>query len=128
METTTQDRPIENAFQHLHFSTIRPIARGDVPSARKREQNSGLRTLEVAKDFKLLLDHVRAEMVPASEVLGELDLSGKDVKLERVNRKSFAGTFKSLLKSMVKEHGLEKQIDVVEREHGTRFFVVGKAA
>jgi hypothetical protein len=29
---------------------------------------------------------------------------------------------------MVKEHGLEKQIDVVEREHGTRFFVVGKAA
>lgn len=122
------ERSIENSFQMLHFSTIRPVTRGDVPTARHREKNSSMHNLEAVKDFVLLLNHVRTEIVKPEDVIAELDLSGEDIKTEQKKRKSFSSAFRALLKTCVKDFGLEKQIDVIEREHGTRFFVVGRAA
>jgi len=117
-----------NAFQLMHIRTIRPILRSEVPTARRREKDSGLRGLEVVKDFNILLGNIRDKIVSPFEVIGEIDTTGSDCKAEKARRKTFAGSFRSLLKACVKEHGLSNQVDVVEREHGMKFFVVGREA
>lgn len=122
----SQVRPI-NVVETMRFRTIRPIERTSLPVGRSHNRAT-IRNLEVVREFNSLLDEVCKKGLNPCEIVGELDVSGPDVEAERQKRKSFAQTFRKLLRASVKEHGLAKQIEVVEFDKGARFFVVGRAA
>lgn len=126
--TQTVGDAVQNHFQMLHFRTIRPILLSDVPTPRKQSRSSELRKLEVVLDFNTLLGHIKDGLVTPAEVSGELALDGKDVNIVRTKKKSFMPALRALLKSCIKDFGLDEQIKIVERDHSTRLFVVGRTA
>ena len=119
-------RPI-NIVSTMNFRTIRPIAKLDIPVSHGRGKAT-LHDLAVVREFNELLDHVNQNGLNPCEIAGEIDVTSPEIEAERTKRKSFAQTFRKLLRASVKEHGLSKQIDVVEFDKGARFFVVGRAA
>jgi hypothetical protein len=126
MVTSAAIYPDNNVASTLNFRSIRPIQRSEVPLAPRHGRTSVLRNLQVVKDFQEMLKFITSLGVSPYEVVGEIDITGDDVQKEVKKRKSFAGTFRTLLRSCVKQQGLTSQIDIVERDHGHRFFVVGK--
>jgi hypothetical protein len=127
MVTSAAIYPDNNVASTLNFRSIRPIQRSEVPLAPSRGgRASVLRNLQVVKDFNEMLKFIVTLGVSPYEVVGEIDITSEDVQKEVKKRKSFTGTFRTLLRSCVKQSGLQSQIDIVERDHGKRFFVVGK--
>lgn len=120
-------RPI-NVVRTMNFRTIRPITRADMPVTKGRGQKATMLQLQVVRDFAELLDQVNSKGLNPCEIAGELDVNTEDVLAEREKRKSFVQSFRKLLRSLVKQHGLSKQVDVIEFDKGARFFVVGRAA
>lgn len=119
-------RPI-NVLTTMTFKTIRPIQKSEIPLSRGRGKAT-MHELQVVKDFNELLNQVAVRGLNPCEIAGEILLNGPEVEAERKKRKSFAQSFRKLLRQSVKDHGLYKQIDVIEFDKGARFFVVGRSA
>lgn len=115
----------KNAIEALKLTTIKPISREDLPLGRGRYGFS-LKNLTVIKEFNTLLDHIKNEDVSPFEVLGEIDTNSAEIQREKKARKSFAQSFRTLLKDCVKQHGLQDKIDVMEQGKGFRFFIIGR--
>ena len=116
-----------NVVTTMNFKTIRPILKSEIPLSRGRGKAT-MHELQVVKEFNALLDQVNNNGLNPCEIAGEILVSGPEVDAERKKRKSFAQSFRKLLRHSVKEHGLHKQIDVIEFDKGARFFVVGRSA
>lgn len=115
-----------NPLSRLNFTTIRPVSRLDLPLGRGRGRNAKLKSLKVVQEFNALLNQIVEVGFNPYEIVGEIDITGDEILAEAKKRKSFTQTFKKLLRESVKEHGLRGKIDVVEFNHGERFFVVGR--
>jgi hypothetical protein len=109
------------------ITTIRPMDKSDIPVSRGRNRAS-MRDLEVVKEFNALLDHINKQNLNPSEIAGEIMLDTPEIAAERGKRKSFAQSFRKLLRTSIKEHGLLGYVDVMEFNHGERLFVVGRSA
>ncbi len=119
-------RPI-NLLERMKFQNIRPIQRSEIPLGRGRSKGAGMAQLQVVREFNALLDQINKDGLNPCEIAGEIDVKGPEIEAEKKKRKSFSQSFRKLLRQSVKEHGLSKQIDVMEFDHGARFFVVGRS-
>lgn len=118
-------RPV-NIFKTLKLETIKPIQKAEIPVRRGRGRGT-LHDLKVVKEFEVLLDYIKERGISPTEVYAEIDTKSPDLQAERRGRKSFAQSFRKLLRQKVKDRSLSGQIDVVEFDRGDRIFIVGRS-
>ena len=114
----------KNAVQALNFRTIKPIERTEIPIGRGRDR--GLSNLTVVKEFNALLDLVVKEGINPYEVAGEIDMNTVEIKMQKSLRKSFTQTFRGILRTAIEEKGLKGKINIMEFNHGEKFFIIGQ--
>lgn len=131
--TAAKMQPIRREHQHrgnavatLDFKMIRPISRNEIPLGRGKGRGYGLRSMIVIREFEVLLDHIVRSGLNPYEVVGEIDTTIPEIRIEKDRRKSFTQSFRVLLRDLVRERGLSDKIDVMEFNKGEKFFIVGK--
>jgi hypothetical protein len=126
MASQLVDKKDVNVVSSMNLKTIRPINKNAIPLGRGRGRSVNLQNLQVVRDFNLLLDRICSEGISPYEVAGEICTDDPDIQAEMKRRKSFNQSFRSVLKECVKKHGLKDKIDVLEFDHGKKFYILGR--